>query len=444
MPPGSAKSKFCSWLFPSWYVGRNPTKNIISASYAAALAERFGKKVRNTVDSLEFEEIFGVKLSQDSQAKGDWTTTEGGEYYAVGVDGGVTGRRTDLGIVDDPVKGRKEADSETTQENTWQWFLTEFDTRLKPDAARIIIQTRWNENDLSGKILPDDWNGESGWFESKSLFEADGSPEKWYVLCFPGEARENDILGRKVGEVLWPEYLGSTIKKKINTLSPRDVSSLIQQMPTAEDGTFFKREWFKRFEPIDRPRNLDYYIVSDYAVTEDAGDFTEHVVVGIDPIGDIWIVSGWYGQEESDTWIDELIKLILRFKPFTCFGEKGQIRRAIEPFLKKEMIKQNAFCRREWFNRSHKKEITARAFQGLASMGKVHIVNNAYGERGLNQLLKFPGGKFDDFVDAVALIGVALEEMPDAMVSEEKPTDPNDIWGDPWADENEETIWEND
>ncbi len=440
MPPGSAKSKFCSHMFPAWYMGRNPTDNIICSSFATTMAERFGKKVRNTVDTSEFEDIFDVRMSHDTTAKGDWATTDGGEYYAAGVDAAVTSRRADLGVVDDPVKGRKEADSETIQENTWQWFLTEFKTRMKPGGKIVIIQTRWNEGDLSGRILPDDWNGESGWVKSPTLRDENEKPEQWYVLCLPGKARVDDVLGRKEGDVLWPEYLGPVIRQMMASLPPRDVAALYQQVPTADEGTFFKREWFKQYEPGEQAKHLNIYITSDYAVTEDAGDFTEHAVWGIDPLGDVWLLTGWYGQTASDEWIAQLITLIKKWKPFTCFGEKGQIRRAIEPYLKKEMLKNKAHCRLEWFNRSHKKEITARAFQGLAAMGKIHIPNTDYGERALDQMLKFSGGRYDDFVDAAALLGVALDEAHDGVIPDDHKGRKEDRWSDPWEDDDNEPI----
>lgn len=410
-PPGSAKSKFCSWIFPAWYFGRNPEKLVIAASYSGDLVKKFGRKIRNTVDSPEFQDVFDVGLSRDSQAKGEWSTSKGGEYYAAGVDGSINGRRCNLGIIDDPVKGRSEADSETIRQTAWEWYDDDFDARIKPGGATIIIQTRWHEDDLSGRLLPEGWNGESG-----VVTGTDGN--EWHVLCLPAIARKNDALGRKEGEVLWPEYLGPKLLEKQRSTSPRSWSSLYQQVPSPDEGTFFRREWFKRYD--EPPKHLNTYISSDYAVTDDGGDFTEHAPWGIDPTDDLWLLEGWYGQTTADVWIDKFLDLVTRHKPFASFGEKGPIRKSIEPFLKKRMRERKAYCRMEWIASVGDKPARARSFQALASQGRVHIPNSEYGERCLAQLLKFPAGKFDDFVDTASLIGMAIYMTHPALVEAKK------------------------
>ena len=162
MPPGHAKSTYASVLFPPWYLGRNPAKQLIGASHTAELAESFGRRVRNTVTSTEFSGIFSIQLAGDSQAAGRWGLVQGGEYFGVGVGGSITGRRADGGIIDDPIRGREDADSETIREKTWNWYISDFRTRLKPNAFIILIQTRWHEDDLAGRILPEKYAGESG------------------------------------------------------------------------------------------------------------------------------------------------------------------------------------------------------------------------------------------------------------------------------------------
>lgn len=145
MPPGSAKSTYASILFPPWYLGRNPEKSVIGASHAGELAERFGRRVRNVVGSEPFKRVFGFGLSGDNAAAGRWETERGGEYYAVGVDASVTGRRADLGIIDDPVKGRAEADSDTIRNRTWDWYKADFWPRLKPGGRIVLIMCMTGE-----------------------------------------------------------------------------------------------------------------------------------------------------------------------------------------------------------------------------------------------------------------------------------------------------------
>ena len=200
MPPGSAKSTYTSVNFPSWYLGAFAGQKLISASYETGLATQFGRKVRNLTEQDEYKRVFpDAGLTHDSKAKGEWELQNESSYYACGVGAGVTGRRGDGGIIDDPVKGRKEAESETVRQSTWDWYESDFMTRLKPDAWQVIIQTRWHQDDLSGRILPDDWDGENGWVDC-------GDHGNWFVVCIPAEARANDPLGRAEGEWLWPEW----------------------------------------------------------------------------------------------------------------------------------------------------------------------------------------------------------------------------------------------
>jgi len=241
-PPGHAKSKYSSEYGPAWWIGRNKRKTIIHASYGTDFAERFGRKIRNIVRTPEFERVFGVTLAADSRAAGEWETVDGGEYKAAGVGAGITGRRADLGLIDDPVKSRKEADSPTYRQNAWEWYLADFRTRLKPGGAVVIIQTRWHEDDLSGRILPKDYDGRSGWVTAR-----DG--EQWFVLNFPAICeRTDDGTGRQIGEALWPGYIDLQMLLQLKaTQGSRNWDSLYQQRPRPSDGGIFKEPWLRRY-----------------------------------------------------------------------------------------------------------------------------------------------------------------------------------------------------
>ena len=168
MPPGSAKSTYASVLFPAWYLGRHPEGSVIAASHTEELAERFGRRVRNLVGSEAHRNVFGVGVAADRQSVGEWETEAGGEYYAAGVGSSITGRRADLGIIDDPVRGREDADSERGRETAWQWYVNDFLPRLKPGASQIVIMTRWHEDDLGGRLLDREaTNGASSSFRWK-------------------------------------------------------------------------------------------------------------------------------------------------------------------------------------------------------------------------------------------------------------------------------------
>lgn len=240
-PPGHAKSKYSSEYFPAWYVGRNKKKTLIHATYGTDFAERFGRKIRNIVKTPECEKVFGTTLAADVRAAGEWETVDGGEYKAAGVGAGITGRRADLGLIDDPVKSRREADSPTYRQNAWDWYLADFRTRLKPGGAIIIIQTRWHEDDLSGRILPKDYDGRSGWVTAR-----DG--ERWKVLCFPAICeRTDDGTGRAIGEALWPGYINLDMLLQLKkTQGSRNWDSLYQQRPRPGEGGIFKEAWLQR------------------------------------------------------------------------------------------------------------------------------------------------------------------------------------------------------
>ena len=408
MPPGVAKSTYTSVRFAPYFLGKDPQKSIICASYGEGLATSFGRKVRNALLSKEYQNVFpGVTLSEDSRAKGEWETNKGGSYFAAGVGSAITGRRADLGLIDDPVKSRKEADSELARNETWQWYLSDFFSRLKPNAAQIIIQTRWHEDDLSGRILPESWNGESGDFEG-----FDG--QIWRVICLPAQARENDVLGREVGEWLWPDYFTPDVWEEIKSVQTskdvRNWNSLYQQIPQPDSGVFFQREWFKRFRIGDEPRALSKYGASDYAVSDNGGDFTEHGVGGFDEHDDLYFVDWWSGQKTMDVWIKEQMILVKRHDPFAWIAEVGTIRRSAEPWVKKE--KQKHWFRTEWMPHIGDKAANARSFQALAAQGRVYIPNCEWGEELINQLVKFiPNTNFkDDKVDVCGLFGRILDQ----------------------------------
>lgn len=389
MPPGSAKSTYTSVEFPAWYMGRNPSKSVIAASHTQELAERFGRRVRNIVASDAFRSVFGFGVAEDSSSAGRWDTSVGGEYFAAGVGGSITGRRADLAVIDDPVKSREDADSERSRQKAWEWYTNDLLTRLKPGAKQIVVMTRWHEDDLGGRILARE-------------------RDRWELVELPMEAMPNDPLGRAVGERLWPEWFTDEMVA-VAKMDMRAWNALYQQQPASEDGDYFKRDWMAQ-EYEAPPPNLRMYGASDYAVTDGSGDYTEHGVFGVDYTGSIYVLDWWRGQSSSDVWIDAKCDLIARHSPQCWFGEAGPIRRAVEPFLRKRMVERNALCRVEWLPSINDKPTRARSFQALASMGKVIWPKHANWKSDVQgQLLRFPAGKHDDAVDVCGLIGRGLQ-----------------------------------
>lgn len=404
MPPRHGKSELASRKFPARYLGKHPSRQIIAASYNSDLATDFGRDVRNLMASPEYGEIFpDVRLRIDSKAADRMNTNHGGAYFAAGVGTATTGRGAHLGIIDDPFKDREDADSETQREKVWNWYRSTFFTRLMPGGAIVLIQTRWHEDDLAGRLLEQDGRLEDG--------------GEWDVLELP--AISND------GKPLWPEWYDLKALERIkNTIGPREWSALYQQRPQPDEGGFFQREWLKSW--ATKPENLRVYATSDYAVTDGGGDYTVHRIWGVDEKGDIYRLDGWRGQTTADIWIEQKLDLMAKWKPLAWFGEAGVIQKAIEPMLRRRMRERSIFCRMEWLSSIHDKPTRARGFQARAAMGKVWIEPGA----DLTEFLQFPAGKHDDEVDVAGMLGRALDDAHPAILTvAQKSNDPPDLWG---------------
>jgi predicted phage terminase large subunit-like protein len=384
MPPRHGKSELASKRFPAWCLGRNPKRQIIAASYNSDLANDFGRNVRNIIAEPEFGQVFaGVTLAPDSQAANRMNTNHGGTYVAAGVGTAVTGRGADIALIDDPFKDREEADSERRRETVWDWYRSTLYTRLMPGGAIVLIQTRWHEDDLAGRLL-----------------EHEGS--QWDVLELPALHPERGAL--------WPEWYDETALLRIKeTIGPREWSALYQQQPQPDEGTFFQRDWFKTWETLPA---LRYYGTSDYAVTDGGGDYTVHRIWGVDASGALYRVDGWSGQTTSDVWIEQKLNLIAKYKPLAWFGEGGVIQKAIEPMLQRRMRERKVFCRLEWLSSVADKPTRARSFQAMAASGRVYFEPQA----DLSEFLVFPAGKHDDDVDTASLIGRAIDQAHPAIV----------------------------
>jgi predicted phage terminase large subunit-like protein len=407
MPPGHAKSTYASVLFPAWYLSRTPAASVIACSHTQQLAERFGRQVRNIVAGPACGSAFGCALAPDSQSAGRWATLAGGDYLAVGTGGSITGHRADLALIDDPIKGREQADSKLLRDKVWEWYRADLRTRLKPGAGIVLIQTRWHEDDLAGRILGGAIDPSSG-----AVRAVDG--EAWHVLSLPALAEEDDPLGRAPGEALWPDMFDAGLLKREREIQgPRNWSALYQQRPVPDSGDYFKRDWLRWFEP-DRTdaRTLALYGASDYAVTAGGGDYTVHGVIGVDAEDNIYVLDWWRGRTDSLTWVDALCDLIERWGPREWGEEKGQIARSLGPFIDKRQRERGAYCARVGLAPVGDKAARAQAIRGRMAQGKVLLPKGVdWAGRLVDELLLFPAGAFDDQVDVLGLFGRMLSRM---------------------------------
>lgn len=406
LPPGAAKSTYCSVVGPTWAMGRRPRYQVILTSYADELAIKHSRKARQIVGSRRYREIFDTGLGGGQTAADQWKLDNESEYMASGILAGLTGNRGDLLVVDDPLRGREAAESQTQRDKVWDAYQDDARSRLKPGGSRIMLLTRWHEDDPAGRLLPKGWAGESGPIQC-----SDG--HVWNVICLPAEAdRADDPLGRKLGEGLWPEWFGRGHWDEFK-FPPRSWLSLYQQKPTSEQGTFFKREWFAPHRYETAPANLSIYMSADFAVTDGDGDYTEIAVWGVDHLDNVYVLDWYSGQETADVWTRAILDRVDRFKPLWFVGETGPIRRAVEPFLQTAMRDRRLFVACEWLpHGTANKEANARSFQALASVGRVHFPQTeAWAERVIDQLLRFPSGRYDDAVDACSLFGRQIERV---------------------------------
>lgn len=406
-PRRHGKSELSTKRFPALFIGNHPTRQIITCSYGSELASSFGRDVRNIVQSPEYRAIFPeVSISADSSASGRWHTNEGGIYIAAGVGGPVAGRGSDLLLVDDPYKNREEAESETVRNSVWDWFRSAAYPTLMPGGSIVVTSSRWHEDDLIGRLI-------------------ELQPDRWERITLPA-LRD----GCALDPLRYPVPVLEDIRA---TIGEREWNAQYQQQPTPDEGAFFQRAWLKWYRDrrvlLESP--LAVYVASDFALTDAGGDYTVHLVVGVNPGGHWFVLDMYRGQVDALEAVDEGLALVRQWKPLVWFGEKVAITKAIGPFLRKRMQETSTFVRIEEIAPVSDKATRARPIQGRAQMGLVHLPEAASFTADLvSELLSFPLGKNDDQVDCLSLLGLGL----DSIVSAGRPRRRENYT--PWSSDN--------
>lgn len=273
MPPRSGKSELTSKWAPAWFLQLFPWLRVIAASYGASLAAEWGGQVRDIL--VEFGYDYGVEIDTSTKAKDGWMTTDGGGMWTAGIGGGLTGRGADLAIIDDPVKDWEEANSLVYRERAWNWYTSVLRTRMAPGGSIIVVQTRWHEDDLSGRL---------------EKAAKDGTGEKWEIVRLPAIATgdevhelypNGDVWTRRKGEVLWPQrFPRESVDKLRRTLGPVVFAALGQQAPSPAEGSILKRSWWKRWNGLPDPITRTDALISVDSAFKGKAD-SDYVVIQV-------------------------------------------------------------------------------------------------------------------------------------------------------------------
>jgi predicted phage terminase large subunit-like protein len=386
MPPRHTKSEFASYLLPAWFLGQYPDKKIIQASHTAELSVGFGRKVRNLVDSEDFKEVFpALALRADSKAAGRWSTNQGGEYFAIGVGGAVTGKGADLLIIDDP---HSEQDGQSIDpgvfDKTYEWYTSGPRQRLQPGGAIVIVMTRWHLRDLTGKII-------------KAATQREGVDD-WELIEFPA------IMPS--GNALWPEFWSEKELLALrNELPAPKWAAQYQQDPTSEGGALVKREWWKRWE-ADNPPQCEFIIQSwdtaflktsraDYSACTTWGVFYQPDDEGATRPNIILL-----DAHKERLEFPELKKMAMEFynnwQPDACIIEAKAAGAPLVFELRAMGIPVSEYTP----SRGNDKVARVNAVADMFASGVVWCPETRFGEMVIEEFASFPVGEHDDLVDS--------------------------------------------
>lgn len=386
MPPGSAKSTYASVIFPPWFLRRFPTSSVIAVSHTADLAAHFGRQVRYTIN--EETAWLGYQLAgKQGGAATRWRTTLGGEYFATGVRGPMIGRRADLVLIDDPVKSMLEADSRRAREHLWNWYRSELITRLRPKARVVVIMTRWHEDDLGGRLLAQE-------------------PEAWTCLRLPAIACDGDPLGRAPGEALWPEWEDErALARKRATVGERVWQAQFQQEPRPPEGGLFAKA---RIDVLPHePMTGDVTVVRgwDLASTPEEKNRNADCTVGLKMVrersGRFVVLDVIRFRGSPHEVVDAIRAAAFRDGPAVAIGipqDPGQAGRMQVTSIAAALAGYRVQASRE----TGSKEVRALPVVAQAEAGNLAIVKGTWNQAFLAELQEFPGGRFDDQVDALS------------------------------------------
>ena len=391
MPPRHTKSEFASYLLPAWFLGNFPHKKVIQTSHTAELAVGFGRKVRNLVDQEIYTKLFpGVGLQADSKAAGRWATNKGGDYFAIGVGGAVTGKGADLLIIDDPHSEQEAALAEVNPEiydKVYEWYTSGPRQRLQPGGAIVIVMTRWSKRDLTGQVLK---------------AEAQRGGEGWEVIEFPA------ILPS--GKPLWPEFWSLTELAALKEELPNSKwMAQYQQNPVSEASAIVKREWWQIWDKEDPPHCEFILQAWDTAFEKTTrSDYSACTTWGV-----FYMEDPDTGKNEANIILLDAIRDRLEFpalkrkaldqykeyEPDSIIIEK----KASGAPLIYEMRAMGIPVQEFTPVKGNDKISRLNAVSDLFASGRVWAPNTQWAEEVIDEVASFPAGEHDDYVDSTSL-----------------------------------------
>jgi predicted phage terminase large subunit-like protein len=437
IPPQHGKTIHLSTYGPAWIWGSNPTARIVVATYNEDRAAELGDDFLTVVNHPAFKQIFPeFELSKSSKSKTAMRTTLGGKLFFVGQGSGTTGKTADYFIIDDPIKDDIVVQSDKFRNDLWKWFFSVAYSRGSNSTRMIVLHTRWHEDDLIGRLCDPNHPERNGDFA--------GIAEDWEYLNLPGVIKSPALVAR-LNEVL-PDDQKLALSEQTNARvieqfghepmcalyaadkdleffsqwkrgDKRSFGALVMGEPTPDDGVYFMADWIKEYDPPDLPKNLRFYGASDHAVSAKTNrDFTIVGSVGVDETGGIWVMPdlAWARMETPQT-VEELLAAFRRRRHDVWWMEDELISKSFGPFLYERMRQESLYQVIVPVRPAADKQTRARAIQGRMALGTVHFPRfTSWWQDARAQVLRFPYGANDDFVDFLSHIGNGLSTIVSA------------------------------
>jgi len=378
MPPRHTKSEFASFLLPAWMVGRDPKLKIIQVTHTGELAIRFGRKAKHLLDSEDYHKIFDTRLQEDSKAAGRWETAQGGEYFAAGVGGAITGRGADLLIIDDP-HSEQDALSEKSLESAYDWYTSGPRQRLQPGGKIVLVMTRWSTKDLTGILLK---------------HQGEAKADKWEVVEFPAIMDHGPV---------WPEYWGQEELEKVKaTLPIAKWNAQWMQSPTSEEGALIKREWWRKWNGAVPPLQ---HVIQSYDTAfmkKETADYSAITTWGIffpnpDQGAQLILLDAVKGRYEFPELRRTALAQYKYWAPDTVIVEAKASGLPLTYELRQMDIPVVNFTP----SKGNDKHVRVNSVAPLFESGMIWAPEQKFAEEVIEECAAFPHGDNDDLVDSM-------------------------------------------